>query len=42
MKGSATKDDYDKALRPYQEYIDEIKNDQRDEAPMASERYIYI
>jgi len=31
-EGEATKDDYAKALRSYQAYLDEIKSDQRDEA----------
>ena len=31
----ATKDDYTKALRSYQAYLDEVKNDQRDEAAAA-------
>ena len=30
--GRATKDDYAKALRAHQSYLDEIKSDQRDEA----------
>jgi len=30
--GKATKDDYTKALKSYQTYLDEIKSDQRDEA----------
>ena len=33
--GQATKDDYTKALRLYQAYLDEIKSDQRDEAAAA-------
>jgi len=32
MDGFATKDDYAKALRSYQAYVDEIKSDQREEA----------
>ena len=32
IKGYATKDDYTKALRSYQAYLDEIKRDHRDEA----------
>ena len=39
--GSATKDDYAKALRAYQAYLDEIKSDQRDEAAAAKEEYKY-
>ena len=31
-KGHATKEDYSKALRSYQEYLSEVKSDQRDEA----------
>ena len=33
--GNATKDDYAKALRSFQEYLVEVKNDQRDEAVAA-------
>ena len=32
----ATKDDYAKALRSYQSYLDEIKSGQRDEAAAES------
>ena len=32
MNGHATKDDYAKALREYQRYVDGVKSDQRDEA----------
>jgi len=40
--GHATKDDYTKALRLYQEYLGEIKSVQRDEAAaFDSERYRY-
>ena len=38
-KGCATKDDYTKALKSYQAYLDEIKSRQRDEA--ASEYKYY-
>lgn len=34
-KGHATKDDYTKALRYYQAYLNEVKSDQRDEAAAA-------
>jgi hypothetical protein len=34
--GDATKDDYNKALRSYQAYLDEIKSDQRDEAAASN------
>ena len=40
-KGHATKDDYTKALRSYQEYLDVIKSKQRDEAAVADEDYRY-
>ena len=39
--GHATKDDYSKALRLYQEYLGGIKSDQRDEAAAFSERRYY-
>jgi len=39
--GLATKDDYAKALRSYQAYLDEIKSDQRDEAAAYNEEYKY-
>lgn len=39
--GDATKDDYMKALKYYQEYLDEIRSDQRDEAAAADEGYKY-
>ena len=41
-KGHATKDDYTKALRIYQEYLNEVKSSQRDKAAAASEIYKYI
>jgi len=34
-EGDATKEDYDKALRSYHAYLDEIKSTQRDEAAAA-------
>ena len=40
-KGHATKDDYAKALRSYQAYIDEIKSDQRDETAAFIDRRYY-
>jgi len=40
-KGYAAKDDYSKALRLYQEYLCEIKSDQRDEAAAATEDFRY-
>ena len=39
--GKATKEDYMKALQSYQEYLAEIKSDQRDEAAAADERFRY-
>ena len=39
--GHATKEDYTKALRSYQTYLDEIKSKQRDEAAAYSERRYY-
>ena len=39
--GHATKDDYTKALRAYQKYLDEIKSKQRDKAAAASDEYKY-
>ena len=41
-KGYATKEEYAKALQLYQEYLDEIKSDQRDEAAAHSDIYKYI
>jgi len=40
-EGEATKDEYAKALRSYQSYLDEIRSDQRDEAAAFSDRYKY-
>ena len=39
--GDATKDDYAKALRAYQSYLDKIKSDHRDKAAAANEDYKY-
>ena len=39
--GSATSDDYRKALKVYQEYLGEIKSAQRDEAAAADDDYRY-
>ena len=41
VNGHATKDDYAKALRSYQKYIDGIKSPQRDEAAARDPRYRY-
>ena len=39
--GHATKDDYNKAIRSYQAYLDEIKSVQRDEAVAFDDRKKY-
>ena len=41
MDAHASKDDFETALRYYQEYIDEIRSDQRDEAAAARDVYTY-
>ena len=41
VAGQATKDDYAKALRSYQAYLDEIRTDQRDEAAATNDEYKY-
>jgi len=41
MRGLATKDYYTKALQNYQEYLNEVKSVQRDEAAAAGEQYRY-
>ena len=41
-EGDATKEDYMKALKLYQEYLGEIKSPQRDEAAAAREDYHYF
>ena len=40
--GYATKDDYTAALKVYQEYLNEVKSVQRDEAAAYKEDYKYI
>ena len=40
LDGNATKEDYAKALRAYQQYLDEIRSDQRDKAAAFDDRYI--
>ena len=42
IDGDATKEDYSKALRAYQAYLDEIKSDQRDKAAAFSDQYKYV
>ena len=39
--GDATKDDYDKAIKAYQAFIDEIKSDQRDKAAAIRDNRYY-
>jgi len=39
--GHIPKDEYTKALRLHQEYLDEIKSDQRDQAAAANDKYRY-
>ena len=41
MDGLATKDDYAKALRVYQAYLNEIKSPQRDQAAAFDDQYKY-
>ena len=41
LDGQATKDDYGKALRSYQAYLDEIRSDQRDKAAAFKDGYKY-
>ena len=41
VNGYATKDDYTKALRANQKYVDGIKSDQRDEAAAFDDEYRY-
>ena len=41
MHGHATKDDYAKALRAHQAYLDEIRSDQRDEAAALDKYFKY-
>jgi len=40
--GHVPKDDYTKALRSYQEYLDEIKSTRRDEAVAANKSTVTI
>jgi hypothetical protein len=37
--GLATKEDYAKAIRAYQKYLDEVRSDHRDQATLFSEKY---
>jgi TPR repeat protein len=40
--GHATRDDYENALRAYQEYIEAVRSDQRDEAVAFNHDYQYL
>jgi TPR repeat protein len=43
MAGDATRGDYEEALRAYQQYIEEVRSDQRDEAANSDdEESIYL
>ena len=42
LDGHAAKDDYAKALRAYQAYLDEIKSDDRDKAAAYRDDYKYM
>lgn len=42
MKRTATKDDYEKALRSYQQYLEDIKSVERDEAFAYGESDKYL
>jgi len=41
LDGHVAKDDYAKALRAYQAYLDEIRSDQRDQAAAFREDFKY-
>ena len=41
MSGQATKEEYTKALRLYQTYLDEIKSYKRDQAAASNDKYRY-
>jgi TPR repeat protein len=40
--GLASKDEYEKALRAYQKYLDEVKTDQREEAAARDDSFQYL
>jgi hypothetical protein len=42
MAGAATRGDYEEALRAYQQYIEVVKSDQRDEAAAFHDDYKYL
>lgn len=41
-EGSTTRDDYEGALRAYQQYIEEVKSDQMEEATVFANCYKYL
>ena len=42
MNGNATRDNYEEALRAYQQYAEEVRSDQRDKAAAFRENYKYL
>jgi TPR repeat protein len=40
--GPATRDDYEQALHSYQQYLEEVKSDQRDMAAAFYDKYKYL
>ena len=40
--GHATRDDYHRALRAYQQYLEEVRSDQRDKAAAFFDQYEYL
>jgi hypothetical protein len=42
IEGYATKEDYEHALRSFEEYTSEIKSSQRDEAAAFDEQFRYL
>jgi hypothetical protein len=42
MEGLVAKEDYEKVLRSYHEYIGQIKSNKRDEAAKVIESFIYL
>jgi hypothetical protein len=42
VEGNATWDDYDQALRGYEQYLEEVKSHERDRAAARSDKYKYL
>jgi hypothetical protein len=42
MDGIATRGDYEFALRAYQQYLEGVRSDQRDEAAAYDDKYEYL